>query len=362
MGHYGKIFGGIFGGLVGGPVGAAFGVALGSGLDAGTSASNSSHSSPPTIDVDARGWTDEGGELCEVVIKSHIPDDSLVRFNIQAQSGEYIKAERELADSDGDFSVVRRVSNGSCACYIPYASLKPAGPGPFLLTVTVLHLVDERVRIVGTTRLNQEVRPCGPWDSLMYEQPFAHLLMAVATADGGLSPKAVRAMRRACEVALSGDEEPERSREWLKRAKREIERCADSRIEYWARVCKAQFEGVNPERYARFFSDIAKADGKVSHRKLQRIRLLLLALGYTETQFDEFVDLEDMDLRSHFAVLGLERSASWERVRAAHRRLMFEYHPDRQVNKNPQERLAAEQRAIEIQRAYAAIKAALGDY
>lgn len=359
MGHFGKIFGGIVGGLVGGPVGAALGVALGSGLDAGTSAPTSSSASPPTIDVTARGWTDEGGELCEVVIKSHIPDDCLVRFNIQTQAGEYIKAERELADDDGDFSVVRRIVNGSCACYIPYASLKPVGPGPFLLAVTVLRLLDERVSVVGSTRLIQEIRHCGPWDSLIYEQPFAHLLMAVATADGVLSPKAVRAMRLACESALSGDEDPGRSREWLKRAKREIERCADSRIEYWARVCRAQFEGVSPERYARHFSEVAKADGEVSPRKLQRIRLLLLALGYTEAQFDEFVDLENLDLRSHFAVLGLERSASWESVRAAHRRLMFEYHPDRHVNKTPQERIEAERRAIEIQRAYSAIKATL---
>jgi hypothetical protein len=57
-----------------------------------------------------------------------------------------------------------------------------------------------------------------------------------------------------------------------------------------------------------------------------------------------------------YAVLGLTRSASWDEVSKAHRRLVSQLHPDRYVGEDDVVREAAERRVRDVNEAYATIR------
>ena len=60
--------------------------------------------------------------------------------------------------------------------------------------------------------------------------------------------------------------------------------------------------------------------------------------------------------RSPYEVLGINRKASSEEIRAAYRRLVQQYHPDRVGNLAPEFRDLAEKRMKEINEAYGHLK------
>jgi curved DNA-binding protein CbpA len=55
-------------------------------------------------------------------------------------------------------------------------------------------------------------------------------------------------------------------------------------------------------------------------------------------------------------VLGLRRSASWEDISRAHRKLVSKLHPDRYVGAEDDVREAAERRVRDVNEAYATIR------
>jgi hypothetical protein len=57
-----------------------------------------------------------------------------------------------------------------------------------------------------------------------------------------------------------------------------------------------------------------------------------------------------------YGVLGLPRSADWEQVSKAHRRLVSQLHPDRYVGDDDVVREAAERRVRDVNEAYATIR------
>jgi DnaJ-domain-containing protein 1 len=57
-----------------------------------------------------------------------------------------------------------------------------------------------------------------------------------------------------------------------------------------------------------------------------------------------------------YAVLGLRRTASWEEVAKAHRKLVAQLHPDRYVGEDDVIRSAAERRVRDVNEAYATIR------
>ena len=62
------------------------------------------------------------------------------------------------------------------------------------------------------------------------------------------------------------------------------------------------------------------------------------------------------EIEGPYAILGLTRSASWEAVSKAHRRLVAQLHPDRYVREEDQIREAAERRVRDVNDAFAAIR------
>ena len=78
----------------------------------------------------------------------------------------------------------------------------------------------------------------------------------------------------------------------------------------------------------------------------------------TDSLFSSTPESDDLNTESEgpYAVLGLTRSASWEAVSKAHRRLVAQLHPDRYVREEQQIREAAERRVRDVNEAFAAIR------
>lgn len=64
---------------------------------------------------------------------------------------------------------------------------------------------------------------------------------------------------------------------------------------------------------------------------------------------DNDIDDEDEDL---YAVLGLDKEASEDDIKAAYRRLCIAFHPDKHSNDEPEQRETASRQFMAIQRAY----------
>lgn len=65
---------------------------------------------------------------------------------------------------------------------------------------------------------------------------------------------------------------------------------------------------------------------------------------------------EDLSTEGPYGVLGLRRSASWEDISRAHRKLVSKLHPDRYVGAEDDVREAAERRVRDVNEAYATIR------
>ena len=117
-----------------------------------------------------------------------------------------------------------------------------------------------------------------------------------------------------------------------------------------------------------FLFQVAMVDGDYSSAENRVIYSISQSLGIAEQHyqyiFRMFVSAgynstatrENMQRVSPYAVLGLEEGASQEEVKRSYRSLVKKYHPDRLVKYSEEERVAAQEKFIEIQKAYEEIK------
>ena len=76
----------------------------------------------------------------------------------------------------------------------------------------------------------------------------------------------------------------------------------------------------------------------------------------SESLFDRTIEGPADTEEGPYGVLGLRRSATWEQVAKAHRKLVAQLHPDRYVGEDDTVRAAAERRVRDVNEAYATIR------
>ena len=104
---------------------------------------------------------------------------------------------------------------------------------------------------------------------------------------------------------------------------------------------------------ARFLFGLAAADDFVNAKEMRCIHRLSRYLGLGE---EEFLELKQafVNTNSPYVVLGIEESASFEQVKAAYRKMILKYHPDKRRDGISEGEAAV--RFREVMRAYEVIK------
>ena len=117
-----------------------------------------------------------------------------------------------------------------------------------------------------------------------------------------------------------------------------------------------------------FLFQVAMVDGDYSEAENRVIHSIAHNLGIAEQHFQYIFRMfvsagynsstasEKMQSVSPYAILGVEEGASQEDVKRSYRSLAKKYHPDRLVKYSDAERVAAQEKFIEIQKAYEKIK------
>jgi DnaJ like chaperone protein len=84
---------------------------------------------------------------------------------------------------------------------------------------------------------------------------------------------------------------------------------------------------------------IARADGQVSQAELEYLRQVAVIFGFDEHAWDQIKAANfGPDAADPYEIIGVSREASDDEIKAAHRKLVLEHHPDRLVAQGmPQE-------------------------
>ncbi|MGL4957221.1 MAG: TerB family tellurite resistance protein [Bacteroidales bacterium] len=103
---------------------------------------------------------------------------------------------------------------------------------------------------------------------------------------------------------------------------------------------------------------IASADGDISAIELQTIKQIAGYLGITANDYESVKAMFFVQTDSNWAykVLEIERSASNEEVKKAHRRMAKKYHPDKVAQMGDDMQKSANERFRKVQEAYEFIK------
>lgn len=100
---------------------------------------------------------------------------------------------------------------------------------------------------------------------------------------------------------------------------------------------------------------IALADGHVDTKEIKVIRVLGHYLRISDRDIDSIKALYFKEEGQHYAVLGITKSASDSEVKKAYRSLVKKYHPDKLQDIGEEQKKGAEEKFLEIQKAYEAI-------
>lgn len=104
------------------------------------------------------------------------------------------------------------------------------------------------------------------------------------------------------------------------------------------------------QRVVVFLFEVAAADDFATDKQKRCIKRIAQYLGVTEIDFKKILQ-QFLKTNNPYFVLGIEEGASVDEVRRAYRKLVMQYHPDKQ-NSN-----ATAEKFLEIQKAYESIVA-----
>ena len=129
----------------------------------------------------------------------------------------------------------------------------------------------------------------------------------------------------------------------------------------YARNVSKLFEPRSPEleRLMACLFHIASADGEVSPPEMDFLGYVAEIFGWKPAEFERLALIYRQDLEDDpFVILGVERDASWNDIKKAHRSLVREHHPDQLASLGlPDELMAlADKQLARINAAFSRLK------
>jgi DnaJ like chaperone protein len=182
------------------------------------------------------------------------------------------------------------------------------------------------------------------------------MLAKMARADGRVSQSEIDMVTQFMRQDLRLDAEAEQAAVKIFRAARD----SPASFEQFAQQFHQIFQTDRDMLYSMLdlLHRLAAADGQVTADERRLLAEAARIFGLQEDEARHVVGDLPTDLDKHYAVLGLDRSATKDEVRSRYRKLVADNHPDKIIAKGlPEEFVAfAHQRFREIQEAYEAIQ------
>ncbi len=101
-----------------------------------------------------------------------------------------------------------------------------------------------------------------------------------------------------------------------------------------------------------FLFGVAKSDGTVTEKELQKISTIAGYLNINQHDFNSIKAMFYNEVDSSYKILEIEKSASDSEVKNAYRKMVKKYHPDKLRNLGPEHVKGAEDKFRQVQSAY----------
>jgi DnaJ like chaperone protein len=182
------------------------------------------------------------------------------------------------------------------------------------------------------------------------------MLAKMARADGRVSQSEIDMVTQFMRQDLRLDHETEQAAIKIFRAAKD----SPASFEQFARQFHQIFQNDRDMLYSMLdlLHRLAAADGQITTGEQELLSEAARIFGLQEQEYRHVVGNVPTDLDKHYAVLGLDRTATKEEVRSRYRKLVADNHPDKIMAKGlPDEFVEfAHQRFRQIQEAYEAIQ------
>ncbi len=105
-----------------------------------------------------------------------------------------------------------------------------------------------------------------------------------------------------------------------------------------------------------FLFGVAKSDGLVTEVEMHKINTIAGYLHINPYDFDSIKAMFYNEVNSAYKILGIEKSASDTEVKKAYRKMVKKYHPDKLRGLGPEHIKGAEEKFLQVQKAYEQIQ------
>jgi hypothetical protein len=363
MGAWGKIVGGGIGAVLGGPIGAGIGAMIGHAFDGDDdepAASSSAPTAATTIEPPFAATLQWVCRSCPhgpaLQLQLEVTEGGIgagttavVLFRNAAGDAWVPSSLDDYADKDGDLGAASQILDEGgrriLRFIVPFAAFPTPLPQQVDIHVVLADGAGTQRRNVWTFEMPEEsVRT---EDNLLYALALA--CVSMFRAAGPLQKDQVKALRTRLTQEL------DLTKAGVSALKTLVKRADAAPHPIAACVAAVRREGVEGAVVVGFLQSVGEAAGGLAPASTSFLSAFAEALGVSMPENER----PGASLDAHYRALELSSGASLQEVRAAYRRLIAEYHPDKVNNLPKGFQEFANQRTVELNVAYQALVAAL---
>lgn len=221
-----------------------------------------------------------------------------------------------------------------------------AGPMGGILGFVLGSFVDE-FSDSDIEEYRREARGATRTQSGDFEISLLVLAAIVIKADGSVNPRELNFVRSSF-VSMYGKERANRA---FKLFKGIISQNKISTRQVCLQINK-HMNHASRLQLLHFLFGVAKSDGMVSARELEKIHTIAGYLNINEYDFNSIKAMFYNEVDSAYKILEIDKSASVSEIKKAYRKMVKKYHPDKLVNLGPEHVKGAEEKFRQVQKAY----------